>query len=71
MEHQTLAAQRKGNPLPRRGQVKARIIGGLVRSIIPSSSKTARSRRRKGPAGEMTPSSPATSGYASDESSEA
>ncbi|KAI0497451.1 hypothetical protein KFK09_020678 [Dendrobium nobile] len=46
MECQRQHFEKKGNPLPRRGQVKARIFGSLVRSIIPSSLNN---QRRRGP----------------------
>ncbi|KAG0478743.1 hypothetical protein HPP92_013462 [Vanilla planifolia] len=63
--------EKKSNPLPRRGQVKARIFGSLVRSVIPSSLRYGRRQRwGDGEAGFNT-ATPATSGYASEESSEA
>lgn len=34
--------QKRGKPLPKRGQVKVQIIGTLVRSLVPKSSKNGR-----------------------------
>ncbi|PKU81229.1 hypothetical protein MA16_Dca026652 [Dendrobium catenatum] len=70
MEYQRQPFGKKGKPLPRRGQVKARIFGSLVRSIITSSSNNQR-RKRQTPEASSTMLTPATSGYTSDEYSEA
>ncbi|KAH0454145.1 hypothetical protein IEQ34_016069 [Dendrobium chrysotoxum] len=70
MDYQKQHFERKGNPLPRRGQVRARIFGSLVRSIIPSPSKN-QTRKRQRPEASSTMLTPGTSGYTSDECSEA
>ncbi|KAH0454096.1 hypothetical protein IEQ34_016020 [Dendrobium chrysotoxum] len=70
MEYQKQPFEKKGNPLPRRGQVKARIFGSLVRSIIPRSSNNQR-RKQQTPEASSTMLTPGTSGYTSEECSEA
>lgn len=70
MEYGDWRDQRKGRPLPKRGQIKAKIIGGLVRSVTSLGSKK-REKLQEGEYGESAPVTPPPSGYASEASYEA
>ncbi|MQL80585.1 hypothetical protein Taro_013028 [Colocasia esculenta] len=67
------ASKAHRNPPPRRGQIKAKIIGGLFRSVVAIGTKTVgRGRKGEGEGGRSSASgSPATlSGYTSEASSD-
>ncbi|KAH0465394.1 hypothetical protein IEQ34_005497 [Dendrobium chrysotoxum] len=66
MEYQSQLSLKKGSPLPKRGQVKTKIIAKLVRSISSVSSKNRRERRGEDDTELMMPTS-SSSGYVSED----
>ncbi|KAI0519917.1 hypothetical protein KFK09_007378 [Dendrobium nobile] len=66
MEYHSQFSLKKGSTLPKRGQVKTKIIAKLVRSISSVSSKNRRDRRGEDAAELMMPT-PSSSGYVSED----
>ncbi|RRT62947.1 hypothetical protein B296_00004102 [Ensete ventricosum] len=57
--------KRKGRPVPKRGQVKARIFEGLLRAIIPKALAKREEHKLDGDRSSSTDATPSSSGYAS------
>lgn len=64
MEYQVPEKKSKGRPLPKRGQVKARIFGGLLRAVMPKAFTNGEKPKQDGD-GSSTDATPTLSGYTS------
>ncbi|RRT64175.1 hypothetical protein BHE74_00034827 [Ensete ventricosum] len=65
MEHQVPENKRKGRPPPKRGQVMARILGGLVHAVIPKAFKNGEKNPKQDGDRSSADATPTLSGYSS------
>ncbi|KAJ8503790.1 hypothetical protein OPV22_004676 [Ensete ventricosum] len=65
MESRVPENKRKGRPVPKRGQVKARIFEGLLRAIIPKALEKREEHKLDGDRSSSADATPSSSGYAS------
>ncbi|KAJ8636989.1 hypothetical protein MRB53_011256 [Persea americana] len=69
MDFQVAYAPKKGTgrPLPKRGQIKAKIVGNFIRSVVTMASKAGKkSKISRSGSGSSLQTTPSFSSYASD-----
>ncbi|URE09695.1 hypothetical protein MUK42_28953 [Musa troglodytarum] len=64
MEYRVPERKRKGRPQPKRGQVKARIFGSLLRAVMPKGFTNGEKPKQAGD-GSSADATPTLSGYTS------
>lgn len=69
MEYQVPEHKQNARPAPKRGQVKVKIVGILVRACKPKATKKGEKPQQEG-GGRLVPSTPPLSGYTSETGSD-